>query len=84
MFPSLCRPTFSYKHPPSWLAPLDRDSDWIVHLWFKNFFFTYEAEYLVCDWTCLVGEVGGNLGFFLGGSLLAFIDLIIKRPFHRV
>ncbi len=56
---------------------MDNGSEWTVHLWFKNFLFTYETEYVVCDWTCLIGEVGGNMGFFLGGSILAFIDIVM-------
>lgn len=40
-----------------WLRGLDGDSDYVVHLWFKNFQFDYEHEYVVCDQTCLVGEV---------------------------
>ena len=34
-------------------------------------------EYVVCDASCLIAEVGGNLGFFLGGSILALLDLIV-------
>ncbi len=57
---------------------LDAGSDMTIHLWFKDFLFTYEEEYLICDWTCLIGEVGGNLGFFLGGSILALSDAVIR------
>ena len=60
----------------SGLASIDEGSDFVVHLWFKNFQFTYEEEFIVCDWTCLLKEIGGNLGFFLGGSILAFFDIV--------
>ncbi len=60
-----------------YLRSMDKGADWILHLWFKNFLFTYETEYVVCDWTCLIGEIGGNLGFFLGGSILAVIDTLL-------
>jgi hypothetical protein len=63
------------NHDLDWMTD---GADWTVHVWFKNFAFTYETEYEVCDWTCLLGEVGGNLGFFLGGSILAFLDLAIE------
>ena len=77
-FLSFCRPKFSYnslaRH--AWLGT-DGDSDWVVHLSFDSFLFSYESEFLICDWTCLLGEIGGNLGFFLGGSVLGFVDIII-------
>ena len=44
---------------------------------FDNFLFEHRDEYLGCDTNCIVGELGGNLGYFLGGSILAFLDLVI-------
>ena len=43
-------------------------SDFVIHNW---------KEYLACDFSCVIGQLGGNLGFFLGGSILAGFDLII-------
>ena len=59
------------------LQVLDEGADWILVIFFKNFNYKEEKEYLVCDFTCLVGEVGGNLGFFLGGSILLYINMIL-------
>ena len=42
---------------------------------FADFSFRAASEYLACEWTCIVGELGGNLGFFLGGSILLALDL---------
>ena len=53
----------------------DDDAEFVLTFWFKNFRFEYKEEYVVCDWTCLVGEIGGNFGFFLGGSILLIFDL---------
>ena len=39
----------------------------------------HRTEYLSCDKTCILGEVGGNLGFFLGGSILMFFDILIMQ-----
>jgi len=39
---------------------------------------SYKEEYLGCDMTCIIGEFGGNLGFFLGGSLLIGLDIILQ------
>lgn len=84
----ICRHKYSYDiiDDEHWLKPLEgagNNTDWTVHLWFKNFLFKYEAEYVVCNWTCLIGEVGGNLGFFLGGSILAFSDLLLRSAQDR-
>ena len=35
-------------------------------------------EHLLCDNTCLLGEIGGNLGLFLGGSIYMFFDIIME------
>ena len=45
---------------------------------FADFSFISAREYVACGWTCIVGELGGNLGFFLGGSIIFGIDLIIE------
>ena len=37
----------------------------------------HEEEYFKCDFSCILGESGGNLGFFLGGSILLGLDIII-------
>ena len=81
-----CFFSYSFSHYPNdpSLAAIDNGSDLVVHLWFKNFQFTYEEEFIVCDWTCLLGEIGGNLGFFLGGSILAFFDLITDYIFKLI
>ena len=57
---------------------MNNGADWVVYVWFKNYQFQFKEEYLVCDYTCLIGEVGGNLGFFLGGSVLAYINTVIN------
>ena len=59
----------------SWM---DKKAEWVVYLWFKNFQFQYDQEYTVCDYTCLIGEIGGNLGFFLGGSILFYVDFMLN------
>ena len=35
-------------------------------------------EFFKCDTGCIVGELGGNLGFFLGGSILLILDIFLK------
>ena len=43
-----------------------------------GFLINHEEEYFNCDTTCIIGELGGNLGFFLGGSILLGLDMIFK------
>ena len=42
-----------------------------------GFAIKHEEEFLKCDSTCIIGEVGGNLGFFVGGSILLGLDMIL-------
>ena len=44
---------------------------------FATFSILHTEEYSACDETCIIGELGGNLGFFLGGSLLFGLDIIL-------
>ncbi len=76
--------SYSVLEKGHYLKWLEKGADWTVHIWFKNYLFTYEKEYVVCNWTCLIGEIGGNLGFFLGGSVLAFIDTVLDPVFAKV
>ena len=43
-----------------------------------------EEQHLSCDTTCIIGEFGGNLGFFLGGSLLFGVNVIIECSFQSL
>ena len=44
---------------------------------FSDFIIVSREEYPACEWTCIIGELGGNLGFFLGGSIILAYDLIL-------
>ena len=85
-FFNVTSPKFSYEYIGSrgYLGPVDLASDWIVHLWFENFLFTYESEYIVRNWTCLLGEIGGNFGIFLGGSILGLVDIVLAQMMTRM
>lgn len=65
-----------YRIQYSYIDDGDTNTDFPIYIWFKNFKFQYDEEYVVCDWTCLIGEIGGNFGFFLGGSILAMYDVL--------
>ena len=52
---------------------------------FDDFVISHKEEYIGCDSTCILGEIGGYLGFFLGGSILLGIDIILRfiENIHR-
>ncbi len=83
---SVFAPKFSYEYlsRKDWLGPVDLRSEWVAHLWFENFLFTYESEYVVCNWTCLLGEVGGNFGIFLGASILGLFNLALAQGMSKL
>ena len=43
----------------------------------SDFSVAHKQEVLVCDTTCIVGQIGGNLGFYLGGSLLLVLTTVM-------
>lgn len=56
-----------------------------LQLTFEDFVISHKEEYIGCDSTCILGEIGGYLGFFLGGSVLLGIDMILRfiENIHR-
>ena len=49
-----------------------------LQLTFEDFVISHKEEYIGCDSTCILGEIGGYLGFFLGGSVLVGIDIVLR------
>ena len=49
-----------------------------IQIGFPNFRITNKNEYPACDLACVIGRLGGNLGFFLGGSILAGVDFVVN------
>ena len=45
---------------------------------FSDFLTIHREEYLACDNTCILGQLGGNLGLFLGGSILLGLDILME------
>ena len=44
-----------------------------------GFTIKHREEYLECDSTCIIGNIGGNIGFFLGASILLGLDVIFAK-----
>ena len=51
---------------------------------FSDFTIIFREEYLACDLTCVIAELGGNLGFFLGGSILLAVDILIEYTLKMI
>ena len=49
-----------------------------IQIGFPNFRIVEKNEYPACDLSCVIGRLGGNLGFFLGGSILAGVDFVVN------
>ena len=49
-----------------------------LQITFANFVISSREEHPACDTTCIIGELGGNLGFFLGGSILLGLDILLE------
>ena len=62
---------------------LEEGSGMSIFFYFRDILIITQTEYLVCDYSCLIGEIGGNLGFFLGGSVLTLIDLLVHQAMKR-
>lgn len=54
-------------------------SDWVVSLQFKNFKFEYKKEDIACNWQCLMKEMTGFWGFFLGVSIVFVVDKVTNQ-----
>ncbi|XP_023333922.1 acid-sensing ion channel 4 [Eurytemora carolleeae] len=52
------------------------DFDFAISIWAKDFQIEDSEEITVCDSTCLLGEVGGNIGLYLGVSVITLVDLL--------
>ncbi|XP_023326275.1 acid-sensing ion channel 4 [Eurytemora carolleeae] len=52
------------------------DFDFAISIWAKNFQIEDSEEIIVCDSTCLLGEVGGNIGLYLGVSVITLVDIL--------
>ena len=61
---------------------LEKWQDWrsgcSLQITLTDFTINNEEEYLACDMTCVIGELGGNLGFFLGGSIWFGFNIIVE------
>ena len=71
--------------PPCSSTKYDIKFDWwtmhgsgvSLQIAFSDFIIVHTEEYLACDVTCIFGQLGGNLGLFLGGSILLGLDIIM-------
>lgn len=84
-------PALRYFHSNTWLtnsiSDHDKQSTIFVSLKFKSFMVQEEIESYLYDTTSFMTAIGGNLGLFVGLSLLSLLLGVIKlarRLFQKV
>ena len=68
----------STKYEVKWQEWENWRSGRSLQIAFSDNVIEYREEHLACDLTCILGEFGGNLGFFLGGSLFLALTYILN------
>ena len=53
------------------------DKHTTLQIAFDDFAVLHREEYFSCDMTCIIGEIGGNAGLFLGADILILVDYIL-------
>ena len=71
-------PCFVIDYEMKWQRWENWRSGRSLQIVFADLAIQYDEEHLACDLTCIIGEFGGNLGFFLGGSLLLVFNYFTK------
>ena len=61
------------------MYPNNIESDKGIWFWLEGPKFKVEEEYLVYNFSGIVGTVGGSLGLFIGFSFLDFMLLGVRR-----
>ena len=64
--------------PHGSIAKMEGIKENTLEIVFPDFRMVDYREYPTCDLTCIIGQLGGNLGFFLGGSILAGVDFFVN------
>ena len=70
-------PCFSTRYDVKFETWAMHGSNISLQIAFADFKSTQRTQYLACDNTCIIGEIGGNLGLFLGGSILLGLDILM-------
>ena len=48
----------------------------MVNLYYNSLSYTWSEEDVACDWVCVLANIGGTLGLFLGAGILSLGEII--------
>ena len=47
-----------------------------VNIFYDSLSYTLSEEEVACDWVCVVSNIGGTLGLFMGAGILSLGEII--------
>ena len=75
--PPCAQTKYNLEYGPSEVGNIIGIKKKSIQIGFSDFMIVNTKEYRQCDSACIIGQLGGNLGFFLGGSILAGFDFAL-------
>ena len=48
----------------------------MVNLYYHSLSYTWSEEDVACDWVCVLANIGGTLGLFMGAGILSLGEII--------
>lgn len=48
----------------------------MVNLYYESLSFSQSDEAIACDWICLISNMGGTMGLFLGAGILSLGEIV--------
>jgi hypothetical protein len=47
-----------------------------VNIFYGSLSYTLSEEEVACDWVCVVSNIGGTLGLFMGAGILSLAEIV--------
>ena len=47
-----------------------------VNVYYESLSYTYSEEDVACDWICLISNIGGTMGLFMGAGILSLAEIV--------
>jgi hypothetical protein len=48
----------------------------MVNLYYNSLSYTWSEEDVACDWICVLANIGGTLGLFMGAGILSLGEIL--------